>query len=517
MVLIRNTGSVKRQQLKSGTEEEIYASRLGLICCTRWSPDERWVSVAESADERRWQVVLVDSSHPGVAAFTLTGGPATAWRTDSRMIALNRAGAAGEGIAFYGWDLKSKEMRRMTFPPRGTRGDIALAFSPSGTRLAFVREWAARNGDIFLARSDGSEARQLTRFNLAIKSLEWLDERYLAISTEWRHEEGIYAVDIQDPSRLLDVPVATGKYDNLRRAVHVDGVPRLTAALATVNNDLVRYDVSTHQERPVAVSTQSEVHPHINVRGQVVFVSNRSGADNLWVCEADCEKPRQITRYTQHHASMEPRWSPDGFRIAFVRRAGDGLTLTVIDAERGNPQAIATGKDIGAPAWSLDGRELFFRSSVTGRPEIWRVAATGGEPLQVTRMGGAEAFPHPDGRSLYILRGMENSTLVRHWLEDGREEAVTELPPLRAGYWTASGNSLWFWDRATSQWQWNLTQFDPVTRNALRWIPDQPSHAQPGLSVDPITRTVWWSQGVVPEQVDVILLELHPRSWWSSL
>ena len=42
----------------------------------------------------------------------------------------------------------------------------------------------------------------------------------------------------------------------------------------------------------------------------------------------------------------------------------------------------------GHPAWSPDGEEIVFESTMTGVMEIFVIPAAGGEPFQVTAGGG---------------------------------------------------------------------------------------------------------------------------------
>ena len=57
-----------------------------------------------------------------------------------------------------------------------------------------------------------------------------------------------------------------------------------------------------------------------------------------------------------------------------------------------------------APNWSADGRWIYFASNRSGRWQIWRRPAEGGEAVQVTRKGGVTAFESSDGQWLYYAK-----------------------------------------------------------------------------------------------------------------
>jgi len=85
----------------------------------------------------------------------------------------------------------------------------------------------------------------------------------------------------------------------------------------------------------------------------------------------------------------DPHLSPDGSAVAFAVRETDyaankGVTsvwVLDLDAAGAKPQKLAEGN---SPRWSADGKTLYFLSSKSGTSELWRIAAAGGAPEQVS-------------------------------------------------------------------------------------------------------------------------------------
>jgi len=109
----------------------------------------------------------------------------------------------------------------------------------------------------------------------------------------------------------------------------------------------------------------------------------------------------------------QPRWSPDGARIAFTSDRGGGDNLWIIDRDGGRPRPVTkeSFRLLNSPAWSPDGQYLAARKHFTstrsaGAGEIWLYHWTGGEGVQMTKRRteqkdeGEPAFS-PDGRYLY--------------------------------------------------------------------------------------------------------------------
>ncbi|HHY88908.1 MAG TPA: prolyl oligopeptidase family serine peptidase [Chloroflexi bacterium] len=120
----------------------------------------------------------------------------------------------------------------------------------------------------------------------------------------------------------------------------------------------------------------------------------------------------------------DPRFSPDGKTIAFVRMQPDGdencyrRQIYLIPADGSAPaRPFTRGKQDFSPRWSPDGSQLVFVSARSGRPQLYRMPVTGGEPVQLTFLPGGAVNPawSPDGRWIAFN---SSSTRGEHALED---------------------------------------------------------------------------------------------------
>src|SRR5215203_2044489 len=137
---------------------------------------------------------------------------------------------------------------------------------------------------------------------------------------------------------------------------------------------------------------------------------------SIWLAPLDgSAQPRRLTSGDN---DAQPRWSPDGERLAFVSKRGDEKAkrqLYVLPMGGGEPQRLTEIKDdVGEPEWSPDGTQLVFSARVpykldsvgwTGdrRRHLFVVPADGsGEAKQVTDGDFEDSRPAwtPDGKRI---------------------------------------------------------------------------------------------------------------------
>ena len=132
---------------------------------------------------------------------------------------------------------------------------------------------------------------------------------------------------------------------------------------------------------------------------EIAFVS---GGD-IWAVPADGGSAHLLV---SHQATeSRPLYSPDGSRLAFISNRTGAGDIYVLDFRTGSLTRI-TYDDAGdvLDAWSRDGKWLYFSSTSRdiGLSDIYRVAASGGTPMQMSADRYTSEYfaaPSPDGSS----------------------------------------------------------------------------------------------------------------------
>jgi Tol biopolymer transport system component len=137
----------------------------------------------------------------------------------------------------------------------------------------------------------------------------------------------------------------------------------------------------------------------------------------------------------------------------------------------------------GNPSWSRDGRWIYFDSARTGEQQVWKLPATGGDAIQVTRDGGFAPLESPDGRFIYYTKALFMTSLWRLPVDGGQASKVLEnlssimnAVILNEGIYfvpeaTASGSSIQFLNLATNQTR-TVANFEKPLELGLALSPD---------------------------------------------
>lgn len=141
-------------------------------------------------------------------------------------------------------------------------------------------------------------------------------------------------------------------------------------------------------------------------RKEIVFVS---GGD-VWSAPAEGGIARLLVAHPANES--KPLFSPDGRYLAFSsNRTGNG-DIYILEIASGSIRRL-TFDDVAEQldAWSRDGKWIYFSSSsrdIAGMNDVYRVAATGGTPMQVSAdryTSEFEAAPLADGSIIFAARG----------------------------------------------------------------------------------------------------------------
>ncbi len=200
--------------------------------------------------------------------------------------------------------------------------------------------------------------------------------------------------------------------------------------------DIYAVPIGGGEARALTSGVAWDMQPRYSPDGRsIAFTSDRSGGDNVWVMDRDGSHLMQVTK-EDFRLTNSPVWAPDGDFLAarkhftgtrslgsgeiwlYHRSGGEGTQMVKRPDEQ---------KDLGEPAFSPDGRYLYYSQDVTpGR--IFQYNKNPHEQIYVIQRldrvtGRADRFvrgpggsirptPSPDGKWLAFARRVRFKTVL---------------------------------------------------------------------------------------------------------
>jgi imidazolonepropionase-like amidohydrolase/Tol biopolymer transport system component len=286
------------------------------------------------------------------------------------------------------------------------------------------------------------------------------------------------------PGERRDIPIDT----HTGTWMSVDVSPDGKRVAFDMLGDIYDLPIAGGEARALASGMAWDMQPRYSPDGKwIAFTSDRGGGDNLWIMDANGGNARQISRES-FRLLNNPVWHPSGRYIAgrkhFTTRRSLGtgeIWLYSLDGGDGVQLIKRPGeefqKELGEPAFSPDGKYLYFSQNVTPgntfeyaqdvNKAVFSIRryelATGETDDAVSEPGGGvRPTPSPDGRWLAFVhrvrtpQAFETALFVKD-LVSGQERSLyldldrdmQETWAINGLYpnmdWTPDSRSIVFW------------------------------------------------------------------------
>jgi serine/threonine protein kinase len=455
-----------------------------------WSPDGRWIAFLRShAEAGRSEVRLVPAlggPERKLGEIVIRGGlsttpPYLAWCPDTSCLVVTDSPGESQPDALFVLSFETGEKRQLTHPGPPAAGDVHPAISPDGRSLVFRRMAGLFVGELYLlplanGMAATGDPRRLTIAALDAQHPAWLPNGreilFSAHSSLWRLST---AGAPGAPARLPFV----GEYGLMPAVSHParGRDSRLVYVRSFDDGNIWRIQTpapgaaATEPPALAIASTRLEDMPQFSPDGgRVAFTSDRSGDWEIWHTDPDGANPVQLT-FMAAAAAGYPHWSPDGERIAFHSNVDGQWEIYVVPAAGGKARNLTAHPAADAmPSYSRDGRWIYFGSTRAGGTQetIWKMPASGGEAVQVTRTTGHAPQESPDGADLYYVDALDRPAALWRVPVPGGTPAKVLDGVVLANYAVLPGG-IYFVDRPTGGGGIHYVDV-PSGETRLRWF-----------------------------------------------
>ena len=294
-------------------------------------------------------------------------------------------------------------------------GDLPSVAYVSGDQDQ-ARVWIIQPGEDEPVNISPRNARAgLPRWSAEQRYLAWISNREVPLLMVYdvATEETELLVSGIDPSQP---PVWAPEADRVAYVSDADGSP-----------DIYMVELATGQATRLTFSQERETIGDWSPDGQWL-VFTEEGRDGLLLRNPTGVNRIELTDGTDSH----PVWSPKGDRIAFVRETERGQDIYVLRPTRSDNWADDTDEvavandeyDELEPAWSADGRRLAFVVQFDDQSDIFTVLSDGSQREQLTYNTVDDMMPVWSGRGdkiAFVSHAYGNSEIL-YMNRDGADQ-----------------------------------------------------------------------------------------------
>ncbi len=270
----------------------------------------------------------------------------------------------------------------------------ALGLRPQDSAATNPREWARQYMDGYAAFTAGQWDLAIHRLGLLYANQpNYLDNQAAQL---------LYDAYMRSGDGLLQAGELAMAWERYFRASQLEGVDTTTArALAaslatqmtpTVTPTPTATITPTPTMTPVPTATPTPGYvPLSRYKGKIVYYSNRTGADALWIMNPDGSRPFHIWQQDKARAEYEKLRaaegrSPDGLSSLYVTKPrnekNDQIFILYPDGK--SFQVTHWAGENWDPVWSPKGHWIAFVSNEPGNDEIFLIGADGEHPKRLT-------------------------------------------------------------------------------------------------------------------------------------
>jgi TolB protein len=299
--------------------------------------------------QRRAVLEQIDLPHPyyyrEMYLPQLTTGPSSAaWLPDSRTLVYSMGGTLWRQV------FDSLQAGQLT---DGPGYDYQPDCSPDG-RFVVYTKYNQDAMELWMLEISTRETWQLTHTGAVNVEPRWSPDgqRLVWVSTQYNRRFHIFGAQVRG-GKLQDIERWTGE----------------------TRSPLPRYYYSPFD---------TEISPVWMRDGkEIIFISNRGhiyGSGGFWRMDARPGAPAREIHYEETTWKARPDVSPDGTRVVFASYTGrQWHQLWWMPASGENPLPLTYGEyDNINPRWSPDGRRIAFISNRSGNVQLWTVDVPGG-------------------------------------------------------------------------------------------------------------------------------------------
>jgi Tol biopolymer transport system component/DNA-binding winged helix-turn-helix (wHTH) protein len=425
-----------------------------------WSPDNQQIAFISDR-----------GNHYGIWTIPALGGTLTMLKSmESAFVKLRHWSKDHRTIYYsidhnlFALDVESRETVQITgFDSTAFAQDFSI--SPNEDRIAYAD---GKNGqfDIWVMPIDGGAPVQVTNDRAEDMHPVWHPDGQRIIYSSNRG--GAYQICVAYLDGREIEQITSGDSENLVPDVSADGSNIIYNSLKE-ESDLWGVKIENGEEFEVTSDSGPEFWPDVSPDGKTLLFQAGGGGERLTSCSIRIKPTAAEGQQVQIAADgFDPKWSPDGSKLAFLRLSDGRCNIWLINAAGGEaiqlthdgitfaPYSIFpyNRTEVGGYSWSPDGSKIAYCSTKSGQGNIWLASADGSTDQKISNNTDSKLIYHrpfwsPDGTRMVSILSSRTSFLDANstwqvWISNQENPGIiySSGSHLRLVGWSATGNSV---------------------------------------------------------------------------
>lgn len=398
-----------------------------------WSNSGKHLIYTKAVDDRFevHKTTLYGERTTKIATFDTD--PTVDWSNNEKWLLFTDESPNGS-VAIYGYEIETSNRYQLTFPPAGSYGDLEPTFSPSNNKIAFRRIFDEYVQDLFVLSLNDTSEHRLTNGNIRVSGISWqATEDKISFASL---DGGQWKISSINPSKKS---LSTLHLSD-RLATHPNYATDQNQFVYVRWNSLqnLQYISFDNFENPTTIGLNSVMidrDPSVNGNGDLIFISDRSGSDELWLAKVG-ESPIQLTNLNGPTIDA-PKWSPDNTNIVFELREDGNVNLKYLSIEDQFVKSIPISSARN-PSW-LSSNEILFSTFET---DTWitKSIELKTEKIKTIHSNSFRAIMS-NGTVYYSKYGVNGI-----WKDN--EQLINDLDWNDYGNWVISNGSIYYYNRS---------------------------------------------------------------------
>lgn len=472
-----------------------------------WHPNNETIYFQrKSWDYRRCEIVelnIITIEEKVIANCQAEIDFALAISSNGQYLAYSKSTEAEQKPHVYLIDLTNGFSEKPLYPcvERCQYKDLDFAFSPDDKKVLISRTLdEGLLESIFVYDIDKEEFDLLTNSEGDVKGLAWHPSGNIIIySAQVAGQRDGYSINLATKETAkLDI---TGfSYPTFLPGTH-ELIYHNYQNLNHLSSIAINEEVSS-APFPLVQSDYSYHSPHYSLAtNQLVFVSNESGHNELWLSDIDGSNRQKLTSMTSNLSF--PKWSNNGEFIAFLgpKTGASGTALYVLNvSSKVIKQLDSEVEQHFPPSWQLDDKSLLAGARTGNDWGLYAFPINGDEPKKLLNRKVKMAQQTSDGQ-LWFSPGRNKGLWVLEAV--GQEKTVKQILPasiFNVSYqWQIAESGIYFVQEQSDHVQ--FSRFDTSTEqlDAIVKLPTGTIDRMTTLTAIPSKNRVIFTQREFPK------------------